>query len=245
MPDNTSPTVSFQPAVTKRASEIIFDQIKDMILRGELQPGNRLPSEKNLMDMFGRSRPTIREALRMLEREGYIRAIAGSSGAVVLAPDSTTISQSIAEALQIGRIDLAEMSEYRRISEAATVTWACERRTEEDIRTLREYLNKMAEHLNDASTFSSMDPKFHGLIAAAGKNSVSVLMSQTLSSTNQNFFLVSLAKIAPSSAAEQAVMLQRVHEQHEAIFEAIRDGDAQAGRAAMEKHLNSFLDDLR
>ena len=242
MADNSSSTINFQPAVTKRASEIIFEQVKDMILRGDLQPGDRLPSEKNLMEMFGRSRPTIREALRMLEREGYIRAIAGSSGAVVLAPDTTTISQSIAEALQIGRIDLAEMTEYRRSSEAATVTWACERRTEEDIRILREHLDKMAGLLNNTAAFTSQDPKFHGLIAAAGKNSVSILMSQTLSSTNQNFFLTKITALSPE---EQTKALQRVHEQHEAIFEAIRDGDAQAGRKAMDEHLSSFFADLK
>ena len=60
----------FRPVETKRASEAIFDQIKDLIMRGKLRPGDRLPSERSMIEMFQRSRPTIREALRMLERAG-------------------------------------------------------------------------------------------------------------------------------------------------------------------------------
>ena len=63
----------FHPIKTVRASEAIYEQIKDRIISGELKPGDRLPSERNMMELFQRSRPTIREALRMLERSGYIR----------------------------------------------------------------------------------------------------------------------------------------------------------------------------
>lgn len=242
MAEQNTNNINFQPAVTKRASEIIFDQVKDMIIRRELKPGDRLPSERNMMDMFQRSRPTIREALRMLERGGYIRTIAGSNGAVVLEPDNHSIQQSIEEALQIGQIDLGEMSEYRRISEAATVAWACQRRTEEDLSLLRKQLDKMAENIQDPAAYIAMDPEYHGLIASAGKNTVSMLMSQTLSSINQNFMR---NKISALPEAEQHKMLKKVHEKHEEIFRAIQAQDEQAACAAMEKHLTSFLDDLK
>lgn len=235
-------TINFQPAVTKRASEIIFDQVKDMIVRGELKPGDRLPSERNMMDMFQRSRPTIREALRMLERGGYIRTIAGSNGAVVLAPDNQSIQQSIEEALQIGRINVAEMSEYRNISEAATVSWACRRRTDEDLQMLRQHLDKMAQNVNNSVAYISMDPEYHGLIAAAGKNTVSMLMSQTLSSINENFIRT---KIVSMPEKEQLEMFRKVHQMHEAIFDAICRRDEEAARKAMEEHLAAFALDMK
>lgn len=242
MSEMNTHSVTFQPAMTKRASEIIFDQVRDMILRRELKPGDRLPSERNMMEMFQRSRPTIREALRMLERGGYIRIIAGSNGAVVLEPDSHSIQQSIEEALQIGQIDLAEMSEYRIISEAATVTWACQRRTDKDLEDLRTHLDKMAESVDDYTAFIPMDPEYHGLIAAAAKNTVSVLMNKTLGSINQNFLR---KKIVSMSKAEQTQMLRRVHKMHEDIYEAIKAQNVEAARAAMEYHLIAFENDLK
>ena len=242
MSEMISRSVTFQPAVTKRASEIIFDQVRDMILRRELKPGDRLPSERNMMEMFQRSRPTIREALRMLERGGYIRIIAGSNGAVVMEPDSHSIQQSIEEALQIGQINLSEMSEYRLISEAATVTWACQRRTDKDLDALRAHLDKMAESVSDYSAYITMDPEYHGLIATAAKNTVSVLLNKTLGSINQNFMRT---KILSMSEAEQLHMLRRVHEMHEEIFDAIKSQNAEAACAAMEKHLVAFGSDLK
>lgn len=242
MSEMNTHSVTFQPAVTKRASEIIFDQVRDMILRRELKPGDRLPSERNMMEMFQRSRPTIREALRMLERGGYIRIIAGSNGAVVLEPDSHSIQQSIEEALQIGQIDLAEMSEYRIISEAATVTWACQRRTDKDLEALRTHLDKMAESVDDYTAFIPMDPEYHGLIAAAAKNTVSVLMNKTLGSINQSFLH---KKIVSMSKAEQTQMLRRVHKMHEDIYEAIKAQNVETACAAMEYHLIAFENDLK
>lgn len=60
--------IDLQPVQTRRASEEIYNQIRQLILDGEIHPGERLPSERKMMDMMHRSRPTIREAMRMLER---------------------------------------------------------------------------------------------------------------------------------------------------------------------------------
>jgi DNA-binding FadR family transcriptional regulator len=57
----------FSPFATQRASEVIYEQIRELIISGQLKPSDRLPSERTLMEMYHRSRPTIREALRMLE----------------------------------------------------------------------------------------------------------------------------------------------------------------------------------
>ena len=234
--------VQFQPAVTKRASEIIVDQIRERILRRELKPGDRLPSERQMMEMFQRSRPTVREALRMLERGGYIRTIAGSNGAVVLEPDNRSIQQSIQEAIQIGHIDLSEMHEYRSISEVATVTWACGRRTEEDLRKLRDCLDRMAETHRNPSAFITLDSEYHSLIAAASKNTVSMLIIQTLSNIIQSFIR---AKLSTMTEAEQTEMLAKGIELHEQIYQAIELQDEKRAREAMQRHLNDFEIDLR
>ena len=67
----------FTPAKTQRASEAIYNQIYPKIISGELRPGDRLPPERELAEMFQRSRPVVREALRMLQQEGLIETAVG------------------------------------------------------------------------------------------------------------------------------------------------------------------------
>ena len=68
----------FTPAKTQRASEAIYNQIYPKIISGELRPGDRLPPERELAEMFQRSRPVVREALRMLQQEGLIETAVGT-----------------------------------------------------------------------------------------------------------------------------------------------------------------------
>ena len=100
--------ILLQPVQTKRASEEIYEQIRQLILDGEIQPGERLPSERSMMEMMHRSRPTIREAMRMLEREGYIQTVAGRgsfvgrrSAELVREENLRRIEQLLGEALEI------------------------------------------------------------------------------------------------------------------------------------------------
>lgn len=236
-------SVTFQPAATKRASEIIYEQVREMIVKGRLKPGDRLPNERAMMEMFQRSRPTVREALRMLERSGYIRTSAGSNGAVVTEPGgNNNMQMTMQDALQVGHISIADMREYRIISEAAAVTWACERRTQEDLDKLRAVLDRMAASIDDVDTYVGLDPEFHGLLAAAAKNSVSVMMNQTLSSINESFMRAKMEGMTPAARKK---MFKKVYKMHEEIYAAVAAQDALRARAAMEEHLIAFENDLK
>lgn len=238
--DKTEPGI-FRPVQTKRASEAIFEQIRDLIVAEQLKPGDRLPSERHMIEMFQRSRPTIREALRMLERAGYIRTVPGSNGAVILPPNDKNLENSLADALSIGHISLDQLAEYRTASETVTAGWAALRRTEEDIQAMERLLERMEGSLDDYEQSVSLDPDFHGLIAQAAKNTVSVIFNRTFSRLNQGYMIGRLAKLAP---AEQLEMTQRVHQMHETIFNAIKRGDAEGASAAMRLHLMAFREDL-
>ena len=106
--------IDLQPVQTRRASEEIYNQIRQLILDGEIHPGERLPSERKMMDMMHRSRPTIREAMRMLEREGYIKIYSGSSGAVVqeINVDNAVQSLEMKEILQRSENVLGESDAF-------------------------------------------------------------------------------------------------------------------------------------
>ena len=232
---------SFQPVVTKRASEIIYDQVRELINKGELKPGDRLPSERNMMEMFQRSRPTIREALRMLERTGYIRTIAGSNGAIVMEPSDENVEQIVADALTAGHIELSEMGEYRVICEVAAAGWAAQRRTPEDIEALREHLDRMRDAIGDHEGFIALDPPFHKLLAQAAKNQVAAMMNKTLSRINQSFMEEKMKDMTPAARKK---MCKRVYDQHMAIFEAVSAGDAEKAKEAMTLHMDAFQQDL-
>lgn len=231
----------FRPVETKRASEAIFEQIRGLVLQGELKPGDRLPSERHMIEMFQRSRPTIREALRMLERAGYIRTTAGSTGAVVLPPNDKNLENSLTDALSARHVPLKELAEYRMASEMSTSVWAAQRRTDEDVKAMEELLAEMAAALDSLERFGELDTQFHGLVAQAAKNAVSGIFNSTFSKLNRSFVINKWSSMSPAECRE---MNLRVHQMHVAIFEAIRDGDAKRAQAAAEAHMIAFRDDL-
>jgi GntR family transcriptional repressor for pyruvate dehydrogenase complex len=231
---------NFQPVVTKRASEVIYEQVRSLIISGELKPKDRLPSERKMMEMFQRSRPTIREALRMLERSGYIHIVAGSNGAVVTEPNGNNVQDVIEDALQTSAISLSEISEYRKVSECGTAVWAAQRRTDEDMVALKDALQQMGSCIGDYEKFIGWDIQFHELLAIAAKNQVSVLMNRTLSKFNRS---VIMAKMERSTPLKRRQLCKRIHELHQEILAAVAAGDPEKARLAMESHLVAFETD--
>ena len=235
-------TPVFQPVVTRRASEIIYEEIKERIVRRVLKPGDRLPSEKQLMEMFRRSRPTIREALRMLSSNGYIRTVPGSSGSIVLEMTEKNMEQVITDALQVNVISLAEMAEYRLTLEAAVAEWAATRSTEEELTEIRDVLNEMKSSIDSDVNFAQLDTDFHKSIAKAAHNKIASVMINTAAQINMGFME---EKLLRTSETARKKMRQRVYCQHLAIYEAVASGKADAARENMIVHMHSFLKDLQ
>ena len=90
----TSNTLGFEPAVVQKASEEIVNQIQDSILAGKLKPGDSLPPERELIKMFARSRPTVREALRVLEMKGLI-SVTGGGGTLICKPETSQLEETL------------------------------------------------------------------------------------------------------------------------------------------------------
>ena len=232
----------FKPVETKRASEAIYEQVRELINSGELKPGDRLPSERNMLELFQRSRPTIREALRMLERAGYIRTIPGSSGAIIMPPNDKNLENSLADALSIRHISLEELAEFRVSTEMNAAAWAAERRTDEEVEILQTLVTELKDSQDDFQRAMELDSRFHGVIAQAAKNTICVIVNNTFSKLNSSFFVQKMESVTVKG---QKKMIQRICQMHEAIFEAIKAGDAEAASAAMRAHLDAFKDDLK
>src|SRR5512142_389420 len=137
MPDNTSQL--FHAVRVGRASNDIVQQIKANIFEGKLNPGDRLPSEKELIEHFGVSRITVRDAMRVLESQGLIEIKVGASGgAFVTKPSAEPVTQVLTDMLRLQGISVQELVEARLVIETSIVTLASQRAE-------REHLQEMTE----------------------------------------------------------------------------------------------------
>lgn len=241
MNESAKASVKLTPVPTQRASEAIYEQLSAMIISGELKPGERLPSERAMMDMLGRSRPTIREALRMLERNGLIQIVAGSRGAIVRQPSPQTVEEPLEAMLNMRMISNAELLEYRELNEVATAGWAAERRTEEDLHRIRHTLEQFDPNATDFKDFSHKDIAFHQAIAEASHNRVVTMVDRVV-----HQLVVNVLDEANSKKAKKArgQMLRQIYDSHSEILNAIAAGDAEAAREAMRRHMRMFEQDM-
>lgn len=243
MENNAAARDKLRPVTTQRASEAIYEQIKELILSGELKPGDRLPSERSLMESLQRSRPTIREALRMLEHAGFIRTVPGTNGAVVREPGADEARESLMSLLQTNKVTIGELSEYRLANETAVARWAAARRSEEDIAGLETILDEAERFLSERrfEEFIDYDAAFHGALAQAGENSVAALLAQILSRLTEPLMLEAVRR---QSEEENRDMCERISSMHREILDAVASGDGDAAERATAAHIKAFGADL-
>lgn len=226
--------VQLQPVQTKRASEEIYEQIRQLILDGEIKPGERLPSERKMMDMMHRSRPTIREAMRMLEREGYIKIHSGSSGAVVQEISVDNAVQSLETIMQLQQLNMENILEFRRMTESVAAKLAALRRTEADLGKMQEILEEAEQSVGDTGRFIDCDMRFHLAVAEASGNAMYTIMLQVC----RNMIGEALTDVWDrGSRTESEERYQRILRVHKSVWQAIADREEETAFRNMESHL--------
>lgn len=159
----------FTPVETKRVYDAVYDRIESKILSGELKPGDKLPSERELMKIYGRSHPTIREALRMLEVAGYIRVIPGSCAEVCYS-GTDRFEESLTELLQMRRVPLKDMYDFMSMTEPEFIRFTAKKRTWEDLLVMEDLLDEMRKVQNDEILYISKVFPFHSQLMKATHN---------------------------------------------------------------------------
>lgn len=155
-----------------KTAELIATHLRRQIVRGELPPGQTLPPEIQLMEQFGVSRPTLREAFRILEAETLISVRRGSrGGARVTAPDLSTAARYVGLLLQIQGTTIDDVYQARMISEPPCARLLALCRTKQDIADLTWVVEKLQAEVAaretfvpDPDTWSSLTYRFHELI---------------------------------------------------------------------------------
>ena len=140
----------FRKTTQQRIFEDLVAQIEGAILEGRLKTGDRLPAQRDLVDMFQTSRGPLREALRVLEQKGLLEIKRGvRGGAVVKQPGMAPVAESLGLLIRHREITLAELSEFREGVEGSVAAIAAQRATPADIRQLKSLLKQAKKHAGE------------------------------------------------------------------------------------------------
>ncbi|MEE1916296.1 GntR family transcriptional regulator [Pseudomonas asiatica] len=154
-----------------KAPQIVAARIKKQIVRGELKEGDTLQAEGRLMEEFGVSRPTIREAFRILEAEHLITVARGAKGgAIVHAPDPQLIASYALMVLQFEGTTVAEVYQARMAFEPSAVRFVVEHAAQQAPALLREVLEQQRECFEDPVVFAAEVARFHRLLVELSGN---------------------------------------------------------------------------
>ena len=227
----------FSPVSVDRVSQVIVDQIKLLIRDGRLQPGDRLPSERELCQRFGVSRVTVREALRVLEASGLLAIRVGAhGGAFLTTPSAERLGEGLADLISLAPMTAANVTEARIIVELGILPLVVERATEDDVATLLAMVDEADKALEDGTYDTGMSAAFHIRVGACTHNPAVEMLLQTFHGPMR----MSLER----SHADAPMSHQGVDE-HRALATAIKDRDLDAARDVMTKHLERTASRVR
>lgn len=218
----------------------IVDTLVANIRDGLIKPGDKLPSESEIMGRFEVSRTVVREALSKLQAAQLVETRHGI-GTFALAPQDTT-NFKIADSDLSTIADVISVLELRISLETEAAGLAAQRRTEAQLQAMAEALQAFHDAIEHDSDAVPSDFQFHMEVArATGNRHFADLM------TYLGTVIIPRTRVnTPSQAPEgRQAYLQRVHSEHENICQAIRAQDADAARAAMRTHLSNSRERLR
>jgi DNA-binding FadR family transcriptional regulator len=252
---NDAPHDSHAPVRAKSQPQRVFDGVSGRIHAGALKPGDRVPSEPELMREFGVSRTVVREAMSRLQASGLVDTRQGV-GTFVLAPPTAEPLLAVGSR-NIKLRQVLAMLELRISLEAEAASLAALRRSDEHLAKMRAALDAFDTHRRAGGSTIEDDFRFHAQIAVATGNEYFEEVLASLGSATIARRPTGTAAPAAQSGAEEPghrfgeplPLLEPGKEitqaEHDAIYEAIRRGDPAAARAAMFMHLSNSRERLR
>lgn len=221
------------PTVRRRLSEDVADQITRFLVEEDLQPGDRLPTEPALVDLYDVSRTVVREASRLLVERGLVDIRPGR-GMVVTPFDGTSISRQWQVMLVREQGSFRQLMEMRLALEVSMSGFAAERRTDEDLASIRTSLLEFRAAGESNQAALNADLAFHAAVAAAAHNP---FFRQVINPINDYLRQTYEPSLGYESARNETMT------EHEQIAQAIAAGDVESTRRAAQHHLNRVLFD--
>lgn len=213
----------------EKAYEKVIHYVKEEIASGNRKRGERLPSERDLAELLGVSRNSVREAMRTLSLMGFISSVHGGGNFI-----SCNLEQNLGETLRImlmmGETNYLQVSQLRRALESETARLAAGHILPRQTAKLAELVSRMREE-PDAEKASLLDQKFHTILCEAAGNKLLYAIFMAMLSTINDFISTMYVRIV-----QDAAQAEELHRAHEKLVEALSCNDAEGAVTAIQEH---------
>ena len=224
-------SMKFQPIKPKKVSSQIADQIRNSIMAGEFAPGDRLPPERELAEMFGVSRPSVREALNILGASGLVETLQGG-GTTVKSLMEQGSGNTLTDMIRIEQERALDVIEVRKCMESWTAYFAAKRALPEDLRRMAEIIDGMRQNLETLQPSEDLDANFHIVVARATHNVVWLHLMQNIFDAMKEFQRGVWRAVYLTEEDQKQLFLH-----HQGVYQAINNRDAERARILMLEHL--------
>lgn len=211
----------------------VIDRLRELLRTAD--PGSRLPGERDLAKRLGVSRPSVREALRTLERMGVLDTRHGS-GSQFASTGEDVLKTPLAFLMALDKPSIADLHETRQLIETHLAVCAAERRTEEDLRAMEAPLRELKAAMKVRVGYIDPDFRFHKALAAAAHNPI---LERIMICLSENVVALMDSVVPDVHDWDTSFVV------HEKILKAIRARDAAKARKLMTYHHTMMTDELK
>jgi len=227
----------FKPAKQTRIYQDVVEQIQEAILAGQLKIGEQLPAERKLIDMFGVSRGTLREALRVLQQKGLIEIKTGvTGGSIIRGVTTEQFSENLAMLIRYQKVALRDLAEFREGIEGTVALLAAERATPADVALLRDLLAQTKEAFaagpDQWDRAIRCDEQIHLALTQITGNPLFITVLETVYLNIHTYY----ERFLPM---EEAVLTENIADL-ESIVEAVAAGDGPRAYNQARSHVQKF-----
>ena len=219
------------PIPRRKLSHEVRDRLLQMIESGELSPGDKMPSEHELMEFFQVGRPAVREARQALENMGLLSIHHGERATVRIPTAQGVIEQMdlvTRQLLMNSHENVQHLKEARQVFEAGVVSLACQRATPEELEKLEKQLHKMRDSMTNQGKFLRADQRFHLILADMSKNPIFSSVLRALFRWLQDYHQGLLGV----EGLEELTLRE-----HQEIFDHVKVGDSVGAARAVSNHI--------
>jgi len=224
--------MNFKPVKEKKVYEKIIDQIEEMISKGQLKKGDKLPSERELTKTLEVSRASLREAFSALKMIGLIERHHGQ-GTFLKKNINDNFLKPLSILFMLEDNMEKELIELRRLIEITGVKYASWRASEEEINKLQEYTITMKKGKGNAEISRKADKDFHYTLAKATRNNLVYKLLQSISDVIDAYLMNVMEKITKNERENEIFI-----NQHYQIYEAVAAGNDKLAQQKMQEHLD-------
>lgn len=225
--------MSFLRIKNEKIYTLVMNQIKSLVVNGELRSGDKLPSEKELTVLLGVSRASIRQAISTLETMGVVEARQGYGTVIAEGVTPESLADLFSHAIVPMQISAIDIVESRLLFECSVAGLCARRRRQSHIDRMRELLASMKANIENGKEQDAADRMFH-LVLAEGTGNESVV--KLMLSVNR-MLRANMWRLVREAERYRRDRVETYYAQHVALFKAIKARDAEKAEAEMRKHL--------